>query len=100
MNDQANTVVFSSGKATALNAIYDVIDSLGLIAEHINSERGVILVRTPDHTHLRITVDTVFPSKKTKVGIISPQECDWDRVIIDELSSILTNSHNTGKDIS
>jgi hypothetical protein len=98
MSDQVNTVVFSSEKATVLNAIYDVIDSLGLIADHINSERGVVLVRTPDRTQIRIMVDTVFPSKKTKVGIISPQECDWSQIIIDELSSILTNSHNIKED--
>lgn len=94
MNDQVSAVVFSSEKATVLNAIYDVIDSLGLIAEHINSERGVILVRASEHTAFRIMVDTVFPSRSTRVSAVALQECthDWIRVFFDELYSILAHS--------
>ncbi|MDD3920468.1 MAG: hypothetical protein PHO41_04790 [Eubacteriales bacterium] len=93
MNDPMGTVVFSCDRPTVLNAIYDVIDSLGLITEHINSERGVLLLRTSDQIAIRIMVDTVFPSKQTKVGIAALQECgcDWVHVIFDELESMLIN---------
>lgn len=93
MEDRIETAVFSCDKPTVLNAIYDVIDSLGLIIEHINSERGVILVRTSDQITIRIMVDTVFPSKHTRVGMVVLQECgcDWIHVIFDELKSMLAS---------
>jgi len=84
-------MIFPCDRALVLNAIYDVLDALGLSIAHINSERGIILVRTPEHTELRIMVNTVFPSKHTEVEIVCTQgvPSDWTHIFLDELESML-----------
>ena len=91
MNNPVETVIFPCERALVLNAIYDVLDALGLATEHVNSERGVLAVRTPEGAELRIMVDTVFPSKRTQVGITIAQgdPSDWIRIVFDELESML-----------
>ena len=91
MNSSIETAVFPCERALVLNAIYDVLDALDLATEHVNSERGVIHVRTPEKALLRVMVDTVFPSRHTKVGIMVAQGApsDWGRVVLDELKSML-----------
>jgi hypothetical protein len=46
MSDFVDAIILSYEKPVVLNAIYDVIDALGLVVEHINSERGILFIRT------------------------------------------------------
>jgi hypothetical protein len=91
MDSAMQPLVLPYEKSTILNAIYDVADSLGLTISHVNSDRGVILLRTSDVEHLRVTVDTLFPSGHTKVGVEDAREvpAEFVLVLFDEISSLL-----------
>lgn len=91
MDAFAASRTFAFEKSIVLNAIYDVIDALGLVAEHVNSERGVLIVTAPDKSEMRVMVDTVFPSRETSVKI-ADAEClcaELAEAFFDELNSTL-----------
>lgn len=91
MPDAIKSVVFSYDRVLVLNAIYDVIDALGLTAEYTDSERGLILIRTPEQAALRLAVSTVFPSRHTQVSIDGQPDrpLEWVNALFDEMAATL-----------
>ncbi len=91
MDNNETAEVLQYEREYVLNAIYDVIDSLGISAEHINSERGVIIVKAPESERIRITVERLFPKGNTKIGVISEDNSkqEWISIFFDELKALL-----------
>lgn len=94
---------FPYEKSVVLNALYDIIDKLGLSLDSANSVRGTLIVSNPEHTgRMRIALGFGMEKDKTTVevytgnGDASFAEA-WGPIIIDELASSMMRVYPIGR---
>jgi hypothetical protein len=83
---------FPYEKSVVLNALYDIIEKLGLYLDSANSARGTFIVSNAEHTgRMRIAIDITTGGGQTKLEVY-PEDGDtsfaetWSPIIIDELT--------------
>jgi hypothetical protein len=95
---------FPFEKSVILNALYDIIDKLGLSLDSANSARGTLIVSNAEHTgRMRIAIGFGTGSVQTKLDIY-PEDGDasfadtWRPVIIDELTGSMKRVYQIERD--
>lgn len=72
--------LFHYDKAIVLNAIYDTLDSLGIIIKYSNSEEGEIIAQADSKIPIRLTLENTHTKELVNLTIFStekdPAFCD------------------------
>ncbi|NMA91840.1 MAG: hypothetical protein GX973_01810 [Firmicutes bacterium] len=94
---------FPYEKSIVINALYDIIEALGLYLNSANSARGMLLVSDMEHTgKMCIALNFAIPSKQTQVDIF-PGGSNlkfaerWGPAVLNELSERVKRVHQQGE---
>lgn len=89
---ESPSLYFPYEKNIVINALYDIIEALGLSIDNSNSARGTVVVSDAESTgKMRIALDFGAKSNQTQVKFFSWDSNEsfverWSPVVLDELS--------------
>lgn len=91
---------FPYEKSIVINALYDVIEELGLSLDSANSMRGTLIVSDTEHkVKMRIAIDFGADTNQTQV-VVFPESGftkAWGPIILDELEGRMKRVHQLNR---